>query len=164
MRTEKQIKQLEEARKRIKNRACSEETKRKIGAANDGNFFAVCDYCGKKYHTKKSHYQKSKRRFCSRECYSKYRKDIMPKEEHYAYGTGMSQQEKDKRKRARSTLNHYLRDKKIQRMPCEICGDKKAEAHHDDYDKPLDIRWLCKNCHRKWHKEHDNPELLEVKE
>ena len=140
MRTEKQIKQLEEARKHIKNRVFSEETKRKIGAANDGNFFAVCDYCGKKYHTKKSHYQKSKRHFCSRECYSKYRKDIMPKEEHNAYGTGMSQQEKDKRKKARSTLNHYLRDKKIQRLPCEICGDENAEAHHDDYDKPLDIR------------------------
>lgn len=23
-----------------------------------------------------------------------------------------------------------------------------------------EVRWLCFNCHRKWHKEHDNPELI----
>lgn len=91
MRTEKQLKQLEEARTHIKNRTCTEETKRK---------------------------------------------------------------------KARSILNHYLRDNNIHRQPCEICGNKKAEAHHDDYDKPLEIRWLCFNCHRQWHKEHDSPELL----
>lgn len=160
MRTEKQLKQLEEARTHIKNRTCTEETKRKISVANDGNFFGVCDYCGKKYHTKKSHYERHKRHFCSRSCYSKYREELLPKEEQNAYGTGFSQQERDKRKKARSILNHYLRDNNIHRQPCEICGNKKAEAHHDDYDKPLEIRWLCFNCHRQWHKKHNNPELL----
>lgn len=33
MKTEKQLKQLEEARRHIRNRACSEETKRKISMA-----------------------------------------------------------------------------------------------------------------------------------
>ena len=32
----------------------------------------------------------------------------------------------------------------------------------DDYNKPLEIRRLCFECHRKWHKLHDNPELMEV--
>lgn len=160
MATEKQLKHLEEARTHIKNRAHTEETKRKIGAANDGNFFGTCDYCGKKYHIPKSHWGKSKRHFCSRSCYSKYREEIMPKEEQNAYGTGFSQQERDKRKKARSILNHYLRDNHIQRQPCEICGNKNTEAHHDDYDKPLEIKWLCFNCHRQWHKEYDNKELL----
>ena len=63
MATEKQLKHLEEARTHIKNRAHTEETKRKIGAANDGNFFGTCDYCGKKYHIPKSHWGKSKRHF-----------------------------------------------------------------------------------------------------
>lgn len=31
------------------------------------------------------------------------------------------------------------------------CQDKKLEAHHDDYNKPKVVRWLCKECHTLWH-------------
>lgn len=37
---------------------------------------------------------------------------------------------------------------------------KKDDALENDYDKPLEVRWLCFKCHREWHKIHDNPELL----
>ncbi len=144
-----------------KGHIVSKETRMKISKANDGNFFAKCDYCGEKYHTKKSHYEKSQRHFCCRKCYSSYRKEIMPPEEQNAYGTGHNIEERHKRKKARVMFNHYLRDNHIERQPCEICG-AKAEAHHDNYDKPLDVRWLCFKHHRQWH--HDNPELLEVGE
>ena len=33
-------------------------------------------------------------------------------------------------------------------------------SNHDDYDKPLEVRWLCFKCHRAYHKLHDNPELI----
>ena len=36
--------------------------------------------------------------------------------------------------------------------PCEICGAEKTVAHHDDYAKPLDVRWLCQAHHLEWHK------------
>ena len=144
-----------------KGHIVSKETREKISKANDGNFFAVCDYCKKKYHTKKSAYLKRKRHFCCRDCYSKYRAELLPKEEQNSYGTGFSQEERDKRKKARVVFNHYVRDKHIEKQFCEICGNPKAEAHHDDYDKPLNVRWLCFVCHRKWHKEHDNPKLLQ---
>jgi hypothetical protein len=41
----------------------------------------------------------------------------------------------------------------LTRQPCEECG-AKAQAHHDDYAKPLDVRWLCRRHHRLWHNEH----------
>ncbi len=44
--------------------------------------------------------------------------------------------------------------------PCEICGEfgqmkdgrRKVQAHHDDYSKPLEVRWLCQKHHHEWHK------------
>jgi hypothetical protein len=38
-------------------------------------------------------------------------------------------------------------------LPCEKCGEKKVEAHHDDYKKAYCVRWLCFKCHRNHHKE-----------
>lgn len=35
------------------------------------------------------------------------------------------------------------------------CGREKVGAHHDDYDKPLDVMWLCQACHKQRHKELD---------
>ncbi|GAA6202478.1 hypothetical protein [Aquicoccus sp. SU-CL01552] len=44
-----------------------------------------------------------------------------------------------------------LRDGLIKRKPCEVCGDENAEAHHDDYHRPLVVRWLCRKHHRAVH-------------
>jgi hypothetical protein len=39
------------------------------------------------------------------------------------------------------------------RESCRICGtNENIEAHHEDYSKPLDIIWLCRNHHREHHK------------
>jgi len=34
-----------------------------------------------------------------------------------------------------------------------VCGGK-AQMHHDDYDKPTDVRWLCKEHHIELHNRH----------
>ena len=143
-----------------KGHKVSEETRLKIGNANRGVWIKFnCNYCHIATEEKQSHYKKEKRHFCSIACYANFRRELLPKEEQNRFGTGLCLEEKLKRMKARSILNHYLRDKKIPRLGCEVCGEK-AEAHHDNYSKPLDVRWLCFKHHREHHKTHENPELL----
>lgn len=35
--------------------------------------------------------------------------------------------------------------------PCEVCGSKHVHAHHEDYSKPLEVRWLCPLHHKEVH-------------
>ena len=55
-----------------------------------------------------------------------------------------------KRRAAQVALNNAVRDGRANRLPCFVCG-KKAEAHHPDYDRPLDVIWLCPEHHRQTH-------------
>lgn len=35
---------------------------------------------------------------------------------------------------------------------CSQCGkDAQIHAHHDDYEQPLEVKWLCGSCHKKLH-------------
>lgn len=36
------------------------------------------------------------------------------------------------------------------KQPC-FCGNKKSDAHHDDYSNPLDVIWLCRRHHLERH-------------
>lgn len=143
-----------------KGHSTSPETRKKISEALKRRILAECDYCHHNFETTPSAFAKKNRHFCSMGCYSKFRAELLPKEEQFAYGTGYSEEERKKRRKARSELNHFLRDKHIEQKPCEVCG-ARAEAHHDDYNKPLVVRWLCLKHHREWHKNHENPEFLE---
>lgn len=46
-----------------------------------------------------------------------------------------------------------IRDGLLIKEPCECCDEQIVHAHHDDYAKPLEVRWLCSKCHEKWHDE-----------
>ena len=56
------------------------------------------------------------------------------------------------REKATHTVNNAIRDRRLIRLPCEICGDAKADGHYKDYSKPLDVRWLCRKHHKELHK------------
>lgn len=39
----------------------------------------------------------------------------------------------------------------LKKQGCEVCGSQSVDAHHDRYDKPLNVRWLCRSHHVKLH-------------
>jgi hypothetical protein len=57
----------------------------------------------------------------------------------------------DKNK-ARYAVANAIRDGKLFRKPCEVCGNENSEAHHPDYSQPLLVMWLCDYHHKELHK------------
>lgn len=55
------------------------------------------------------------------------------------------------RMRAHSAVAYALRTGKMARQPCWECGSDRAVAHHPDYDRPLDVVWLCQPHHKQAH-------------
>lgn len=53
--------------------------------------------------------------------------------------------------KANTKVGNMIRDGKLERKPCFLCGDPKAEAHHPDYTQPKHIAWLCSACHHAIH-------------
>jgi hypothetical protein len=53
---------------------------------------------------------------------------------------------------ARCAVGNAVRDGKLKKQPCEVCGSTiRIHAHHDDYTKPLEVRWLCPKHHALVH-------------
>ena len=55
--------------------------------------------------------------------------------------------------KARSAVSNAIRDGRLARgSECYFCGaGDRLQAHHEDYDHPLDVVWLCAGCHGKLH-------------
>ena len=55
--------------------------------------------------------------------------------------------------KARRIVFYAIKTSKIIKSPCLVCGDVKSQGHHEDYNKPLDVVWLCQIHHAKWHRD-----------
>jgi hypothetical protein len=79
-------------------------------------------------------------------------------ERNYNYKGGISTQfyrykciQKERypeRVRAREIVSKALKSGKLVKAPCIFCGSNNVQAHHDDYSKPLDVKWMCRRDHR----------------
>lgn len=58
-----------------------------------------------------------------------------------------------KKRRMQGRVQDAVRSGRLVRpSACEECGKEgQVDGHHDDYDKPLDVRWLCCRCHKAHH-------------
>ena len=58
-----------------------------------------------------------------------------------------------RRQKCHNAVTRAIRSGKLIRQPCIRCGNEKSLAHHEDYEKPLEVMWLCQPCHKQRHKE-----------
>ena len=83
------------------------------------------------------------------------RRRIWRKTEHakkLMYEQHRRRKERDPLKvKARHAISNGIRDGRVQRQPCEVCGSLKVHAHHSDYSRPFDVRWLCEQHHLHTH-------------
>lgn len=107
-----------------------------------------CIICKKKLTGKR-------RKFCSKKCWinhpSKKRYIKNHKEYYTQYFKEYRKINKDKVNARNRAKFFSLDDKK-----CEDCGNKAVDRHHEDYSKPLEIKFLCKKCHKKIHRRKQN--------
>ena len=55
---------------------------------------------------------------------------------------------------AQSAVSAAIKNGKLIRGNCEKCGATELiHGHHDDYSKPLEVRWLCPKHHTEHHRE-----------
>ena len=52
---------------------------------------------------------------------------------------------------AHKRVEYAVKVGKLQRKPCDVCGASRSQAHHDDYEKPLEVMWLCPKHHKERH-------------
>ena len=112
--------------------------------------FKNCESCGQKFGPVSYLAQ----RFCSYAC----------KVEAQSTGQRSRRITITKARNAQSLLAYHVQAGKITKPDsCRRCGksDCRIEASHDDYDKPLEVEWLCMSCHRR--KDKANPKGVTVK-
>ena len=51
--------------------------------------------------------------------------------------------------KAHQAVIRAIKNGVIKRMPCVICGATKTHGHHEDYNKPLEVIWLCPKHHKE---------------
>lgn len=56
------------------------------------------------------------------------------------------------KERTRRKSSYAILRGRIPKKPCLVCGEIKAEAHHNNYNDPYDITWLCRKHHFEEHR------------
>jgi hypothetical protein len=136
------------------------------------HILSTCVVCGKRFYTRADNIKRGIGRSCSLKCNGKLgHKALKTKcggsvsgknnpnwkggiSKNYYHYKKLQIQRYPERVEARRKLGRAVKQGKIKRGKCQICGKENAHAHHKDYSKPLDVEWFCRTCHRK-HK-HDS--------
>lgn len=119
----------------------------KNGKAHAYKLKEICEYCGEEFFGLLRH----PRRFCSKSCSAKKNKNSL-----YTKFIGSYDGSKKMKQDAYNFIGNLIKSNRIIRPNyCSNCESSCfPEAHHPNYNKPNEVIWLCRSCHRKLH--HDN--------
>lgn len=93
------------------------------------------------------------RRKASAEYYARNRAEIRAKRNDAARLNPRVKDRTTPKERARQKVRYAVWSGKLTKPDqCQSCGATGVlHGHHDDYEKPLDVRWLCAPCHAAVH-------------
>lgn len=91
-----------------------------------------------------------------RECNAQRLREYRAKraEQGNPYHAGRPDKRRNYQRRAHKVLEEAVASGKVVKPDtCSQCGGffNRLDAHHDDYSKPLEVRWLCRSCHLLHH-------------
>ena len=127
----------------------------------------ICKNCGAEFNVLPYELKRGKGKYCSLSCAG----TVGANKLHDTYNQtgfnnpnwkgGISQDyyhykliQKDRypeRVKARQDAYAAVRRGKIKKEACTICGNPDTQIHHENYEKPFEITWLCADCHRSIH-------------
>ena len=91
---------------------------------------------------KEKHLEKCKRR--SKECTQRrWQKILIYSRQYYKKNAAI--------KKVQRQAYLALKRGVLKKQDCIICGNPKSEMHHENYDRPLEVIWLCPQHHRRRH-------------
>ena len=130
----------------------------------------TCEGCRERFLATPYKVSVGRARFCSRSCAGRaaaaklppefYQGERNPNFKNWASRNKRAYVERYRAKypekaAANDAVERAVRSGKLIRPEtCSECGCKPSEpvhGHHDDYSKPLSVRWLCRGCHLRTH-------------
>ena len=111
----------------------------------------------KEYHKEYSKEHKDEIKELARKYRTEHKDEIKEHNKKYKriYQTEHKDEIKEHNKKylgAHNILNNAILKGEIIRGPCSVCGStKRIHGHHEDYNKPLEVIWVCAIHHKEIH-------------
>lgn len=124
-----------------------------------------CAHCGASFVAPVRDHARGLRIYCSVRCnlLEKHGSDYerINSKPNNALKSRRSMERNPEKVQARQKCRKAVKAGKLTRLPCEGCGTtQNVHGHHEDYSKPLDVRWLCMGCHYILHHGTPHPSTL----
>jgi hypothetical protein len=134
----------------------------KTGPAGRSTVARICGFCGTDFRVSSGDVRRGKGRFCSVSCGAKNRATTTPRSgpanpnwrggvsaNHVRYVRRYMWRHPEKWAAKRKVQRAIRAGHLVRPSACSACGVScRPHGHHDDYGKPLSVRWLCRECHR----------------